>query len=38
MEEAEPRRSLRLAKKKVTMGRLGTVATVDYPEMLHYYM
>ena len=38
MEEAEPRRSLRLAKKKVTMGRLGTVATVDDPEVLPYYM
>jgi len=26
MEEAEPRRSLRLAKKKVTMGRLSRIA------------
>ena len=35
MEDVEPRRSLRLAKKKVTMGRLGTV---DDPEVLPYYM
>ena len=35
MEDVEPRRSLRLAKKKVTMGRLGTV---DNPELLPYYM
>ena len=34
-EETEPRRSLRLAKKKVTMGRLDTV---DFPEVLPYYM
>ena len=34
MEDVEPRRSLRLAKK-VTMGRLGTV---DDPELLPYYM
>jgi len=26
MEEADPRRSLRLAKKKVTMGRLSRIA------------
>ena len=32
---AEPRRSLRLAKKKVTMGRQGTM---DNPEVLPYYM
>ena len=38
MEEAEPRRSLRLSKKKVTVGRLETVATVDDPEVLPYYM
>ena len=30
-----PRRSLRLANKKVTMGRLGTVYS---PEVLPYYM
>ena len=35
MEDVEPRRSLRLAKKKVTMGRQGTV---DDPEVLPYYM
>ena len=35
MEEVEPRRSLRLAKKNVTMGRQGTV---DDPEVLPYYM
>ena len=35
MEDVEPRRSLRLAKKKVTMGRLGTM---DDPEVLPYYM
>ena len=35
MEDVEPRRSLRLAKKSVTMGRLGTV---DDPEVLPYYM
>ena len=35
MEETEPRRSLRLAKKRVTMGRLGTV---DDPKVLPYYM
>ena len=38
MEEAEPRRSLRLSKKKVTVGRLEMVATVDDPEVLPYYM
>ena len=38
MEEAEPRRSLRLSKKKVTVGRLETVAKVDDPEVLPYYM
>ena len=31
----EPRRSLRLAKKKVTLGDTGTV---DNPEELPYYM
>ena len=31
----EPRRILRLAKKKVTLGSLGTV---DDPEVLPYYM
>ena len=35
MEDVEPRRSLRLAKKNVTMGRLGMV---DDPEVLPYYM
>ena len=35
MEDLEPRRSIRLAKKKVTLGRLGTV---DDPEVLPYYM
>ena len=35
MEDVEPRRSLRLAKKNVTLGRLGTV---DDPEVLPYYM
>ena len=35
MEDVEPRRSIRLAKKKVTVGRLGTV---DDPEVLPYYM
>ena len=35
MENVEPRRSLRLAKKKVTMGRLGKV---DDPEVLPYCM
>ena len=35
MEDVEPRRSLKLAKKKVTMGRQGTV---DDPEVLPYYM
>ena len=35
MEEVEPRRSLRLAKKNVTMGRHGTM---DNPEVLPYYM
>jgi hypothetical protein len=35
MEDVEPRRSLRLAKKKVTIRRLGTV---DDPEVLPYYM
>ena len=35
MEDVEPRRSLRLAKKKVTRGRLGTV---DDPKVLPYYM
>ena len=35
VEDVEPRRSLRLAKKKVTMGRQGTV---DDPEVLPYYM
>ena len=35
MEDVEPRSSIRLAKKKVTMGRLGTV---DDPEVLPYYM
>ena len=35
MEDVEQRRSLRLAKKKVTMGRLGTV---DNPEVLPYCM
>ena len=34
-EETELGRSLRLAKKKVTMGRLRTV---DFPEVLPYYM
>ena len=38
MEEAEPRRSLRLSKKKVTVGRLEMVATVDDPQVLPYYM
>ena len=35
MDDVEPRRSLRLAKKKFNMGRLGTV---DDPELLPYYM
>ena len=35
MEEVGPRRSLRLARKKVTMGLMGTV---DNPEVLPYYM
>ena len=35
VEEAPPRRSLRLAKKRVTMGAQGTV---DDPEELSYYM
>ena len=35
MEETEPRRSLRLAKKRVTMGRQGTG---DDPEVLPYYV
>ena len=35
MEGVEPRRSLRLAKKSVTMGRQGTVGD---PEVLPYYM
>ena len=35
MEGVEPRRSLRLAKKSVNMGRQGTV---DDPEVLPYYM
>ena len=35
MEEVEPRRSLRLAKKNMTIGRQGTV---DDPEVLPYYM
>ena len=35
MEEVEPRRSLRLAKKNVTMGAQGTM---DNPEVLPYYM
>ena len=35
MEDVEPRRSLRLAKKKVTMGRLGTV---DDFEVLPFYI
>ena len=35
MEDVEPRRILRLAKKKVTMGRLGTV---DYHKVLPYCM
>ena len=35
MDGVEPRRSLRLAKKSVTMGRQGTV---DDPEVLPYYM
>ena len=35
MEEAAPRRSLRLAKKSVTLGAQGTV---DDPEGLPYYM
>ena len=35
MEEVESWRSLRLAKKSVTMGRQGTV---DDPEVLPYYM
>ena len=35
MEEAEPRRSRRGTKKRVTMGRLGTV---DDQEVLPYYM
>ena len=34
MEDVEPRMSLRLAKKKVTMGPLGTL---DDPEVLPYY-
>ena len=38
MEEAEPRRSLRLSQKKVTVRRLAMVATVDDPELLPYYM
>ena len=35
MEEVEPRRSLRLAKKNVTMGLKGTM---DDLEVLPYYM
>ena len=35
MEETEPRTSIRLAKKRVTMGLTGTV---DDPEYLPYYM
>ena len=35
VEDVEPRRSLRLAKKKVTMGRLGMV---DDREVLPYHM
>ena len=35
MEDVEPRRSLRLVKKKVT---LGDTRTVDNPEELPYYM
>ena len=35
MEDVEPRRSLRLAKKKVTLGDTGTV---DNPGELPYYM
>ena len=35
MEEVEPRRSLRLAKKNLTMGPQGTM---DNPEVLPYYM
>ena len=35
MDDVEPRRSLRLAKNKVTMGPLGTV---DDPKVLPYYM
>ena len=35
MEDVEPRRSLRLAKKKVT---LGDTRTVDNPAELPYYM
>ena len=35
MEQMEPRRSTRLAKKRVTMGAQGTV---DDPEILPYYM
>ena len=35
MEEVEPRRSLRLAQKNVTVGRKGTM---DDPEVLPYYM
>ena len=35
MEDVEPRRSLRLAKKRKTMGRLWTV---DDPKVLPHYM
>ena len=35
MEDVEPRRSLRLAKKNVTMAHRGTA---DDPEVLSYYM
>ena len=35
MEDVEPRRSSRLARKKVTMAKVGTV---DYPETLPYYV
>ena len=35
MVGVEPRRRLRLAKKKVTMGRKGTL---DDPEVRPYYM
>ena len=35
MEQTEPRRSLRLAKKRLTMGPQGTV---DDPEVLPYYV